>query len=56
VVVSGLNGVTAISVGFEFACAVVSSGTVQCWGSNRAGLGHGTTTESSTPVTVGTPW
>jgi len=54
--VSGLSsGVTAIatSVGGNHSCAVLSSGTVQCWGNNYSGqLGDGSTTQSLTPVSV----
>jgi RHS repeat-associated protein len=51
--VSGLSGVTQISVGGEEACAILSTGTVSCWGSNYYGeLGNHSTTNSSTPVPV----
>jgi alpha-tubulin suppressor-like RCC1 family protein len=39
--------------GAEHACVVVGDGTARCWGANFSGqLGDGTTTSSSTPVTV----
>ncbi len=42
-----------IAVGFRNTCAVASGGTVRCWGDNSHGaLGDGTTTHSSSPVTV----
>jgi alpha-tubulin suppressor-like RCC1 family protein len=42
--VSGLSsGVAAISIGFEFSCALRTAGAVLCWGSNSNGrLGDGT--------------
>jgi len=52
--VSGLSsGVTAIGVGLQHACALITGGTVKCWGQNGDGrLGDGTTTARSTPVSV----
>ncbi|MBC7710727.1 MAG: Ig-like domain repeat protein [Rhizobacter sp.] len=52
--VSGLaSGAVAISAGRSSACAVLTTGGVQCWGDNSFGqLGDGTYTNRSTPVAV----
>ncbi len=53
VTVTGLSGVTALAAGNSNTCAILSGGSVSCWGSNNYGLlGDGTTTHSSTPKTV----
>jgi alpha-tubulin suppressor-like RCC1 family protein len=51
--VSGITNAIAISAGSNHTCAVLSEGTLQCWGWNDYGqLGNGTTTSSAVPVTV----
>ena len=52
--VSGLTqGVKAITAGDSYTCALLDSGSVQCWGLNNFGqLGNGTLLNSSIPVQV----
>ena len=52
--VSGLtSGVTAIATGLQHSCAILSNGTMQCWGVNQPGqLGEGTILEHHTPNNV----
>jgi alpha-tubulin suppressor-like RCC1 family protein len=55
VTVEGITNALAVAASdASHTCVVVlSSGTIQCWGSNDAGaLGNGTSTGSSAPVTV----
>jgi alpha-tubulin suppressor-like RCC1 family protein len=51
--VSGIDSATTVASGRDFACAVLATGGVDCWGDNGFGqLGVGNTTSSSTPVAV----
>jgi hypothetical protein len=53
--VSGSLTFTQISAGTNFACGVISAGTVYCWGANNTGqLGNGTLTASKVPGAVTT--
>ncbi|HTB73416.1 MAG TPA: hypothetical protein VK762_09245 [Polyangiaceae bacterium] len=54
VAVSGLSGAAvAIAVGYQVTCALISGGTVECWGNNSNGeLGNGMLTSSSSPQPV----
>ncbi|MBL8954393.1 MAG: hypothetical protein JNK82_26685 [Myxococcaceae bacterium] len=56
--VAGLNDAISVSVGRVLACALVSNGTVRCWGAGGT-LGDGTLEDRPAPVTVltsaGTP-
>ena len=51
--ITPLSGVTAISVGGSYSCALMSNGTVKCWGDAAYGqLGNGNTNNQKTPVSV----
>ncbi|MCE1174657.1 MAG: putative Ig domain-containing protein, partial [Propionibacteriales bacterium] len=52
--VTGLSsGVSSISVGSKFACAVLDSGAAKCWGDNAYGqVGDGSHTNATTPTGV----
>jgi len=51
--VVSLTGVTAITAGQDHTCALLSGGTVQCWGRNLHGeLGNGSIYPSIVPVSV----
>ena len=47
------ENVVSIATGLKHSCAVLSDGTIKCWGNNEYGkLGNGTTESSLTPVDV----
>ena len=51
--VSGLTTVASVVAGENHACALLSDGTIKCWGQGTYGqLGNGSLNSSSTPVTV----
>lgn len=53
VMVEGVLGATSVAACWTHTCAVLSDGTVRCWGQNAAGgLGNGSTTSSAVPVEV----
>ena len=51
--VMGLAGARSLAAHWQHACAVLTDGSVVCWGSNTSGqLGDGTTTNRGQPVAV----
>ncbi len=51
--VSGLKGVIAIAAGVFHSCALISDGSVKCWGVNWSGqLGDGTKIDKAIPAPV----
>lgn len=52
--VQGLStGVTSVATGSSHSCALLTSGSVKCWGYNFSGqLGDGGTSDRTTPATV----
>ena len=52
--VAGLSTATAVAVGAYYACALLSDGTVKCWGMNSQGtLGNGSNTGPETCTAYG---
>jgi len=53
VTVTGITTATSLALGFSYSCALLTGGTVKCWGYNDYGnLGDGTRANSATPVDV----
>jgi alpha-tubulin suppressor-like RCC1 family protein len=53
VAVVGLSGVTAVTAGNDFSCALTTGGSPSCWGDNEYGqLGNGSTVGALTPVPI----
>ncbi|MBU5682639.1 MAG: hypothetical protein KQA34_02935, partial [Candidatus Aenigmarchaeota archaeon] len=51
--VQGINNAIAIAAGGAHTCALLSNGSIMCWGNNYYGqLGDGTIEHRSTPVPV----
>jgi alpha-tubulin suppressor-like RCC1 family protein len=51
--VVGITNAVSVTTGFAHSCAVLQTGTVQCWGFGRWGsLGTGNTTNSAVPLPV----
>ncbi len=49
----GPGAVVQVSAGYQSTCALISDGTVKCWGSGTDGtLGNGSTSSSQVPVLV----
>ena len=49
--ISFAQKVTSVTVGYDFSCALLNDGTVQCWGINGNGqLGDGTTVNHFSPA------
>ena len=53
VAIQGLTNASALSAGYNHACALLTDGTMRCWGSNTRGqLGNPSTSGSAVPVAV----
>lgn len=51
--VVGVSSATAVAAGYGHTCALISDGSVRCWGDNSEGqLGHFTSISPSAPVAV----
>jgi alpha-tubulin suppressor-like RCC1 family protein len=53
VAVNGLSGVTSVSSGFYYVCALVALGASKCWGLGQSGqLGTGSSANTAVPLSV----
>ena len=54
VTISGISNATEVGIGLTFSCAVLSNGTIKCWGQGDSGqLGNGSTNNNpNSPATV----
>jgi hypothetical protein len=53
VAVSGITNAAEITEGDDYSCALLSTGSIDCWGWNQFGeLGDGLNTDSAVPVAV----
>ncbi len=51
VMANTITGATAVATGYYHSCALLSAGSVECWGANGNGqLGNGSMTDSLAPV------
>jgi len=51
--ISGITDATEVAAGGYFTCAVLGSGSTECWGRNEYGqLGNGDATDSPLPAKV----
>ena len=50
--IAGNHSFIALTLGYQFACGLTTTGSAYCWGSNGSRLGNGGTADASAPVAV----